>query len=146
MQRTPRFLAGLAGAGVCLALAGAPVGAQEPWREQVLEALRERLSDPSADRPLLHAQQVASLGHVYFRPASPEECAALRVPLPGDDEVKRFRAARQGVESEALDLLDAHPQASQEELRTGLRQASTTSPPGSRPQRSPAPSPVQTTP
>ena len=108
MRRTPRSLAWLTVAGLSLTLTGAPAEAQAPWRDQVLEALRERLSDPSADRPLLHAQQVGSLGHVYFHPTSPDDRAVLYVALPGDDEVRRFREARRGVESEALDLLDEY--------------------------------------
>lgn len=108
MRGACRLLAGLVACGAGLTLAATPAESQTPWQEQILERLRQRLSDPSADRPLLHRQQATSLSHVYFRPTSPEERAALKVRLPGQAEVGRFLAARKGLESEALDLLDEY--------------------------------------
>lgn len=70
--------------------------------------LRERLSDSSTDRPLLHTHQTASLDYVYYRPYTPEAAAALQVSLPQATEEARFRAAREGVSSGALDLLDEY--------------------------------------
>ena len=58
------------------------------------------------DHPILHAQQEASLDHVYYRPYTARATRALEVALPDTAEVERFRRSREGVGSGALDLLD----------------------------------------
>jgi hypothetical protein len=99
-------LTALAVLGAALLAPPPPAAGEAPRRDQILERLRERLSDPSVDHPLLHAHQAASLDHVYYRPYTPEQEEALEVALPEGDEVMRFLAAREGIDSQALELLD----------------------------------------
>ena len=107
-KRRARFQRTAAAAWVavlCVGFAAMPASAQTPWREQLLERLRE-IRTQGVDHPLLYAQQVASLRYVYFRSHGPGDRNALKVELPRGAELARFREMREGVESEALDLLD----------------------------------------
>ena len=88
-----------------LGAAASPASAQTHWRQQLLEKLEE-LRERRAHHPLLNAQQFVSLRYVYYRSHGPEDREALRVVLPRGAELERFHEMREGVESEALDLLD----------------------------------------
>jgi hypothetical protein len=102
MARTSLFLVALGGA----LLAGPTDAAgQGSWRQAFAEKLAA-LREGRVDRPLLHRQQLASLRYVYYRAHDAEQRKALARPLPDEAETARFLAMREGVESEALDLLD----------------------------------------
>ena len=102
MTRTPLFLAVLAGA---LLASPADVAGQVSWRQSFAEKLAA-LREGRVDRPLLHMQQLASLRYVYYRAHDAEQRKALERVLPDEAEKASFLAMREGVESEALDLLD----------------------------------------
>ncbi len=92
-------------AAVCVGFAAMPASAQTPERQRLLESLAE-LRAQGVNHPLLHAQQIASLRYVYYRSHAPGDRRALKVEMPRGAELARFREMREGVESEALDLLD----------------------------------------
>ena len=64
------------------------------------------MRDARSDRPELHPEQVRSLSLVYFRARDAAEAAALEVPLPGEEEVARFRQQRDRMNEEARAILD----------------------------------------
>ncbi|MCG6927310.1 MAG: hypothetical protein LJF30_18630 [Acidobacteria bacterium] len=101
MTRTSLLLVALAGA----LLASPTHAGQVSWRQAIAEKLAA-LREGRVDRPLLHRQQLASLRYVYYRAHDGEQRDALERTLPDEAEQTRFRAMREGVESEALDLLD----------------------------------------
>jgi len=90
---------------LALGAAASPASAQTHWRQDLLERLQE-LRALRTRHPLLNAQQFASLRYVYYRSHGPEDREALKIVLPRGAELERFREMREGVESEALDLLD----------------------------------------
>ena len=92
-------------AAVCVGFAAMPASAQTPGRQRLLKSLEE-LRAQGVNHPLLHAQQITSLRYVSYRSHAPGDRRALKVEMPRGAELSRFREMREGVESEALDLLD----------------------------------------
>jgi len=76
-------------------------GLVERLREKVRE-MRERRQD----RPELHPEQVRSLSLVYFRARDDAQASSLEVPLPGDEEVARYKEQRERMNEEAAAILD----------------------------------------
>ena len=75
------------------------------WRERIRDKIRA-LSETRSDRPELHPDQVRSLDFVYCRARTAETEAALRVALPGEEEINRFEQNRERMNEEALAMID----------------------------------------
>jgi len=94
-------------AAVALSIASAPVVARADsgWRDRLREKIRV-MRDARQDRPELHPEQIRSLSLVYYRARDAAQAASLEVPLPGDDEVARYRQQRDRMNEEARAILD----------------------------------------